>query len=535
MRVPAGAIALVLATAALVASTVAAHAHAALVSSEPEDGAVAAASPQQFALTFNEPISPLVLRLIAPGGHVTTLANPPGRQATLVVAAPPDMANGTHVLSWRVVSLDGHPVGGSVVFSIGAPSAGPILDDESAGSPSVAAALLWASKIVVYLGLFVGIGGAFFSAWIAPPGAKPARGVVTAALAAGLIAVLLSVCAQGLDALGLPLAGLGGKIAWMTGLETSYGLTALVAAFSLFAAFFSFEAVSSRVVRCLSLFGLLGAGVALALSGHASAAAPQWLMRPAVFMHAASLAFWIGSLLPLAAMLRRDDANALAALARFSRAIPFAIAPLILSGGALALVQIETPRALIATAYGQLLIAKLCIVVVLLGIAAWNRFRLTPLVASAPDGRRLVRSIAVEVGLVLIVFGVVAAWRFTPPPRAIEITANRSATLHIHTLKAMADVTLTPGRVGLTQVTVLLLNGEFGGLDAKEVTLTFRNEPAGIEPVVRPAARDAAGYWTVERFPLPVAGRWTVGIDVLVNDYEKILLEGSVDIRSGPK
>ena len=103
-----------------------------------------------------------------------------------------------------------------------------------------------------------------------------------------------------------------------------------------------------------------------------------------VFVHAASLAFWIGSLVPLAGLLRRDRADALPALARFSRAIPFAIAPLIVSGFVLALVQIETPRALLATGYGRLLVAKLCLVGILLAIAAWNRFRVTPAVAGRP-------------------------------------------------------------------------------------------------------------------------------------------------------
>jgi copper transport protein len=530
MHLLARAVAAFLAVAAIVAPTAAAHAHAALVSSEPEDGAVVAAAPRQFTLTFNEPVAALVLRLVT-GGTATTLANPSGRQATMIVAAPPDMANGTHVLSWRVVSLDGHPVGGSVVFSIGAPSAGPLPDAEHAATPAVAA-LLWAAKVAVYIGLFIGIGGAFFRAWISPSGTKRVRAAVTAALVAGVVAVPLSVGAQGIDALGLALSGLGEKVAWTAGLETSYGLTAVAAAFSLLAGFFSLEAGSSRVARGLSLFGLLGAGVALALSGHASAAAPQWLMRPAVFVHAACLVFWIGSLIPLAGLLRGDRADALPALSRFSRTIPFAIVPLILSGGTLALVQIETPRALIAMAYGQLLVAKLCLVAILLAIAAFNRFRITPAVAAVPDAaRRLVRSIVAEVALVVVIFGVVAGWRFTPPPRALEIAASRPATLHIHTDKAMADLTLRPGRAGPVQASIMLLDGSFGGLDAKEVTLTFRNEPAGIEPVVRTALRTADGHWIVDNLVIPVPGRWTVGIDILVNDFEKLPLEGTIDVR----
>ena len=111
-----------------------------------------------------------------------------------------------------MVSLDGHPVGGSVVFSIGAPSAGSIPDIENTTAPAVAS-LLWVAKLAVYVGLFIGIGGAFFCAWISPFGTKPARGAITAALILGLVALPLSVGAQGVDALGLPLSGLCEKLA----------------------------------------------------------------------------------------------------------------------------------------------------------------------------------------------------------------------------------------------------------------------------------------------------------------------------------
>ena len=529
MRLLARACAFVFALVAFLATGAEALAHAALVASEPADGSVLASPPRAFTLTFNEPVTALVFRLVAGGGS-TTLANPSGRAATLVVEAP-EMPRGTHVLSWRVVSLDGHPVSGAIVFSIGAPSAGPIPDIENTVAPAVAA-LLWAAKVALYLGLFVGIGGAFFAAWIASHGTASARGAITAALALGMVAAPLSVGLQGLDALGLPVAGLGQKIAWTAGLETSYGLTAIAAAFRCSQPSFPWKPRFGLGVPS-SLVGLLGVGVALALSGHAGAAEPQWLMRPAVFAHAASLAFWIGALLPLAAVLRRDDAAALDALARFSRAIPVAIVALVVSGAALALVQVEAPAALFSTAYGRLLSAKLALVTGLLSIAAWNRFRVTPAITGGDlaQRRRLVRMITAELVLVVAIFGIVAAWRFTPPPRAVEIAARRPATLHIHTDKAMADLSLEPGRAGPVRISILLLNGEFGGLDAKELGLTFRNEPAGIEPIARAARRDASGYWRVENLVLPVPGRWSVVVDILVNDFEKIVLDGTIDVR----
>ncbi len=156
-----------------------------------------------------------------------------------------------HVLSWRVMSADGHPVGGALMFSIGAPSAQPPSGAQSATDPAVRAAM-WAAKLVIYLGFAVGIGGAFFRAWIAAPdAARAADPWILAALIAGLVATALSVGLQGLDALELSLREIGHRAAWETGLETAYGLTAIAAAFALFAGVFANAATSQRLGRVL--------------------------------------------------------------------------------------------------------------------------------------------------------------------------------------------------------------------------------------------------------------------------------------------
>ena len=83
---------------------------------------------------------------------------------------------------------------------------------------------LWAAKVAIYLGIAIGIGGAFFRAWIAAPigegavrdgigdraqGVSQAEPFILAASIAGLGATALSVGLQGLDALELPLREIG--------------------------------------------------------------------------------------------------------------------------------------------------------------------------------------------------------------------------------------------------------------------------------------------------------------------------------------
>lgn len=500
-----------------------ARAHAALTRATPADGSVVASAPAEFSLGFSEPVSPLVLTLIGPDGMKRRLDRFALADRTLTIAVPAGLSAGTHVLSWRVVSEDGHPVSGSVMFAIGAPSAAPAAAAQ--GEP-VVGALLWLGRLGLYLGLAFGIGGVAFAIWIAPLPASARRPMATFLLT-GLAALPIALAAQGLDALDRPFADLLQPAAWQAALASSFGLTALIAAIALLA---GLAALRLRGAAGPALAAaLIGAGAALAASGHASTAAPQWLMRPAVFLHALGLCAWAGALLPLALALREPAGTE--ALRRFSRRIPFPLLAILASGAVLAVVQVERPGALLTTDYGRVLVAKLALVAVLLGLAGFNRYRLTARAGQMPVAGLLRRVIAVEIVVVLAVLGTAALWRFTPPPRALALAATQPAAIHIHTEKAMADLSVTPGHAGPATIAVSLLDGEFGPLAAKELRLSLANPAAGIEPIERAAVRQPDESWQVSGMTLPAAGRWTVEIEILVSDFEMIRLSGTVEIR----
>jgi copper transport protein len=521
----------------LLALTACAFAHASLVKAEPPDGAVVREAPAALTLTFNEPVSPLVVRLLGPDGEPIALGAIAARNATISIAAP-SLRRGTHVLSWRVISADGHPVGGSVVFSIGAPSGQAPTDAQKLTNFSVAISL-WTVRVLVYAGLFVGIGGAFFRAWIGDvswavgPVRQGLPSALLAALLLGLLAACLSVGLQGIDALDLPLSALARKPAWETGLETSYGLTALTAGCALLAGLFSFAAKSLRVARALSLVGLLGAGLALSLSGHASTAKPQFVSRPALFLHVACIGFWIGSLLPLYKRLQSGKWAA-PELELFSRAIPLPVAIVAASGLWLAFVQLDHPAALWTTRYGQVLLCKLAAVAALLSLAAVNRYGLVPKFESGDVAatRPLATSIAVEFALALAILALVAAWRFTPPPRALAITPPIS--FHLHGEKAMAEIGIERASKDAGRANVMVLDGEFQPLAVKEVTLVLANPAAAIESMRRQAARTGDNTWRVEDVRVPVAGRWNLRIEILISDFEKVVLEEIVTLPQLP-
>jgi copper transport protein len=67
-------------------------------------------------------------------------------------------------------------------------------------------------------------------------------------------------------------------------------------------------------------------------------------------------------------------------------------------------------------------------------------------------------------------------------------------------------------------------------MDAKEMTLTLSNQGAGIEPIRRAATKLAHGPWQVQGIAIPVAGRWTVRLDVIVSDFEVVSLDSVIEV-----
>lgn len=504
-----------------------ASAHASLLASDPVDGATLATAPAMLTLSFNEPVEPIAIRIIDGAGTVSAVTQIGREGANLILKPPAALGEGAHIVSWRVISADGHPVGGSLTFWTGL--RGETLPQLSSSESPRLRAAIWIARLAIYLGLFVGAGGAFFAAWVQPP-AGPGSGAVRVATSlVALAALAVSIGLQGLDVLDAAPSALATSDVWRSGARGSFGLAAAIAATALLLGLLSLRACGTAA-RVSSFAALVSAGLALAATGHAANAEPRLLTGLSVFLHGASLAFWIGALVPLAFALGGPRDTAVVALTRFSRWIPLPVAALLASGILLAIVQLSRLDALWTTDYGRVLTAKMVLVGMLLALALWNRLRLTPLTASAERKRRwLQRSIAVELVLVVVILGVVGLWRFTPPPRALA-SADDDFFTHLHTEKAMANVTISPGHAGPVAITVQLETTDEQPLAAAAVSVTLSNPELGIEPAVTQARRMDDGRWRAT-MAAPVAGRWTLALGILISDFDRISIAAPIQIK----
>lgn len=96
-----------------------AQAHAALVDSSPADGDTVEAPLSEVELVFNEPVQSDFAQITVIDQNDTPYEDGDpsitGDTATQRVA---DLPNGTYTISYRIVSADGHPVTGSIKFTV---------------------------------------------------------------------------------------------------------------------------------------------------------------------------------------------------------------------------------------------------------------------------------------------------------------------------------------------------------------------------------------------------------------------------------
>lgn len=110
---------------AIMAPALPASAHSALISSNPSSDAQLDALPATIELQYNDNISDLGPTLLLRSNDETLAELEPTIKGQVMSAPAPtmDLGAGTYQLVWRVVSADGHPISGSIGFTIGDPQA----------------------------------------------------------------------------------------------------------------------------------------------------------------------------------------------------------------------------------------------------------------------------------------------------------------------------------------------------------------------------------------------------------------------------
>lgn len=527
MRAP---LSVLLALFALLAGAAEVRAHARLSTSSPPDGAVLAGPPERIELAFSEPVAPLLLALeTAEGAAIAVRAEPEGDGSRLVLVPAARLAEGSYLVRWRVVSVDGHPVAGRLAFAVGTI---PPLDRgaEPADSPL---SLLLARAL--HLGTTVFGAGAAIALLALPLGREAAAATAAfarAMLSASLPAAGLRLVATGLEASGLPVSALLGVEPWRAALATGI-VPALATSAAGAVLLLASTGRPGRPAFLSTVLGLLLAAGGFGLTGHTATAPPAALFAPALVLHLLLAMVWLGGLLPLAFSLRHDPPGiARAVLERFSDRM-LAVVPLLLAiGMVLAMRQVPDGAALLESAWGRILLVKLAFLLGLLAIAAVNRFRLVPRLEAGDQVARawLRRLLALDLGLALLLITATAGLGTTPPPRLLAAPTGRESPGHEIRLAdgpLGARVEVVPAIAGWNRLAVRF---EPTAPVALEVRVRLAPAEGAGEPIEAVARAGADGTHRTDPLLLVPAGTWRLAIGVLLDPFTRVELEGRLEL-----
>ena len=107
------------------------------------------------------------------------------------------------------------------------------------------------------------------------------------------------------------------------------------------------------------------------------------------------------------------------------------------------------------------------------------------------------------------------------------VAADDDFFTHLHTEKAMANVTVSPGRVGPVAISIQLQTVEERPLAAKAVSVTLQNPKPGSARQTFEATRVEDDRWQVKT-SIPVSGRWMLGLGISVSDGDKVSIEAPI-------
>ncbi|MEU7644222.1 copper resistance CopC/CopD family protein [Streptomyces huasconensis] len=410
---------LVAATGAFLAGAAPASAHAALTGSDPKQGAVVKKAPAQVKLTFSEKVAMAdgSVRVLDPAGKRADAGKTADLGAnTYGVKLRKGLPDGTYTVAYQVVSADSHPVAGAFTFSIGAPSATKAtLPDQQAGGGLVGV-LYDIARYLSYAGFILVVGGAAFvlGCWPRGAGVRPVQRLVTygwVTLTGATLALLLlraPYTGSGKLADAFDMGALGDVLNTKTGAALVSRLLLLAAAALfiavLFGAYVKRDAPEEAAAKKDLTFGLaiggtvvaIGIAATWAMAEHASTGIQAGIAMPVDVLHLLAVAAWLGGLAALVVALFRTTSVEAAAVRRFSRVAFTSVVVLAATGLYQSWRQVGSWSALTGTSYGQLLLVKIGLVVVLVGVAAVSRRWTGRITSEAGD-------IAPEVAAALVV------------------------------------------------------------------------------------------------------------------------------------
>jgi copper transport protein len=529
-------------SAAVLVGASPASAHARLVETWPVAGEVVPTAPPDVRMKFDEAITlapESLLLLDFEGKPIATdkATHEDGRANTARITLPPDLADGTYVVSWRIGSADSHIVAGAFRFSIGAPSA-VVIDPSEREPDRTVPVLQGVARGIAFAGLAVFLGGLAFCLviWPGARGTRRARILLGAGWIGLVIGTIATLLLQGAAMTGRPvsalsdlsLSGVTMKSRLGPALLVRLGIAVLLAGLAIVALRRSERRTWLLVAVSAGAVGLVGTWT---WADHSRTGIQQALAVPAATLHLLAMALWLGGLALLVATAVRapaDEDGTWAGIERFSRLATGCWVALAVTGIYLSWRQIGTAPALVSTNFGRLLLAKLLVICVVIALA--SRARSVVRARQKKEGSRaaLRRSTVFELAAGVVVIAVTAVLVNTTPARTsytpiVNTTVELPADVARHFGADSGKVRLraAPARPGDNVLDLYLVADTGRLLRVQEVTARLDAVDKHVKGLPLKVSEAEPGHYVATEVTVPFRGRWTLHLDLRLTDFDE--------------
>jgi copper transport protein len=312
--------------------------------------------------------------------------------------------------------------------------------------------------------------------------------------------------------------------------------------------------------------GVLAAGVVVSTAAIGHPVAGPWpgLAVAVTVAHVAAMAAWLGGLAALLAAALRPEvpADDMAAIVpRYSRIAFVSVTALVVSGTVQAVREVESPTALLATAYGWVLAAKLVAVAVVLAAAGVSRIWVQQRLGvrhARPGGRRsltahafaategdeevqvaavarghaqsesaaehvpaLRRSVLVELSVAAVVLALSAVLVGLPPARA-AVAQPVDAVLPLQGSagpSGSVQVSVDPARPGPNTLHLYLFDDAGRLTQPAGITASLTEASQQIGPIDVKLQPGGPGHYLADGMNIPGAGTWTLTVTVRLDEF----------------
>ncbi|MDQ7726686.1 copper transporter [Bacillus halotolerans] len=511
-------------------------AHAYIVKSSPGENSELKSAPAQVEIEFNEPVEE--------GFHYIKVYNSDGDRVDtdkteikkdnnhiMTVKLKKNLPHDVYRAEWNAVSADGHPVSGVIPFSIGKADGG-FSSQKTSGStlnPGTAA-----DRAILYTAFSLFIGTIFFHLfWYKRDGKKLAKRTKRL--------LVISVTVLGLALLlQLPIqtkanAGGGWGNAFQPGymketlFETAGGTIWMIQAVLYVLLVLSavpvlrkkrFASFAYWTAPLLFFFGLL---LAKAFTGHAAVVEEKTVGILMDFLHLSAASIWVGGIAAIVLLLSQewrqpDKTLAWETVKRFSPWALTAVGVILFSGLLNGFFIIRSMDSLFHTAYGQALLVKSGLFVLML-ILGGIHFLLT----RKRQGSKITRTLKTEwaIGIAVLITAAVFTSLPSPPEPAPEPFYQTKAIENGQSV----SLSISPNQPGKNEFELRVTdhNGD-PVTNIQQITLTvYKTGLSGNKNKSTFQLKEKTdGIFQTENLSINEKGNWKIKVHGLTGDFNEI-------------